>query len=82
AILISLNWVLGLIFVVASVPLLAYSYVFEGKYSDAARRSQDQVGDLATSVEESVHGIRVLKAFGRGSFALKKFQTQAEQLQG
>ncbi|RFA10018.1 ABC transporter [Subtercola boreus] len=82
AILISLNWVLGLIFAVASIPVLAYSYVFEGKYSDAARRSQDQVGDLATSVEESVHGIRVLKAFGRGPFALKKFERQAEKLRG
>ncbi|RFA07281.1 ABC transporter [Subtercola boreus] len=82
AILLSLNWVLGLIFAVASIPVLAYSYVFEGKYSDAARRSQDQVGDLATSVEESVHGIRVLKAFGRGPFALKKFERQAERLRG
>src|ERR1700712_1543450 len=82
AILISINVVLGLIFVVASIPVLAYSYVFEGRYSEAARRSQDQVGDLATAVEESVHGIRVLKAFGRGTFALKKFERQAEKLRG
>ncbi|MEF2976186.1 ABC transporter ATP-binding protein [Subtercola sp. YIM 133946] len=82
AVLISINWVLGLIFLVASIPVLAYSYVFEGRYSEAARRSQDQAGDLATAVEESVHGIRVLKAFGRGSFALKKFERQAEQLRG
>jgi ATP-binding cassette subfamily B protein len=47
-----------------------------------ARRSQDQSGDLATTVEESVHGIRVLKAFGRGSYALKNFANQAEQLRG
>jgi ATP-binding cassette subfamily B protein len=82
AVLISINWVLGLIFLVASIPVLAYSYVFEGRYSEAARRSQDQVGDLATAVEESVHGIRVLKAFGRGTFALKKFERQAEKLRG
>src|SRR6195952_4632538 len=82
AVLISINWVLGLIFALASIPVLAYGYVFEGKYSAAARRSQDQVGDLATSVEESVHGIRVLKAFGRGGYALKKFERQAEILRG
>ncbi|RFA19375.1 ABC transporter ATP-binding protein [Subtercola boreus] len=81
-ILLSLNGVLGLIFAVASIPVLVYSYVFEGRYSNAARRSQDQVGDLATSVEESVHGIRVLKAFGRGPFALSKFERQAERLRG
>ena len=45
-----------------------------------ARQSQDQAGDLATSVEESVHGIRVLKAFGRGKHALHKFTEQAETL--
>ncbi|MCS5718268.1 ABC transporter ATP-binding protein/permease [Herbiconiux sp. CPCC 205763] len=81
-ILISLNWVLGLIFAAAAVPVIAYSFAFERKYSDVARRSQDQAGDLATSVEESVHGIRVLKAFGRSRYALKRFESQAEELRG
>jgi ATP-binding cassette subfamily B protein len=82
AILISLNWMLGLIFVAAAVPVIVYSFAFERKYSDVARRSQDQAGDLATSVEESVHGIRVLKAFGRSRYALKRFERQAEKLRG
>ncbi|WP_349866505.1 ABC transporter ATP-binding protein [Leifsonia sp. WHRI 6310E] len=82
AILISWNWILGLIFLVCSIPLWIYGFVFEAKYSIIARRSQDQAGDLATAVEESVHGIRVLKAFGRGKHALKNFASQAEQLRG
>ena len=82
AILIGWNWILGLIFLVLSVPLWIYGFVFEKKYSIVARRSQDQAGDLATAVEESVHGIRVLKAFGRGKHALKKFESQAEELRG
>jgi ATP-binding cassette subfamily B protein len=81
-ILIAWNWLLGLIFLVCSVPLWIYGFVFEAKYSVIARRSQDQAGDLATAVEESVHGIRVLKAFGRGKHALKKFESQAEELRG
>ncbi|HRP98983.1 MAG TPA: ABC transporter ATP-binding protein [Terrimesophilobacter sp.] len=81
-VLVGINWVLGLIFFVLSIPLWIYGYVFENKYSVIARRSQDQTGDLATAVEESVHGIRVLKAFGRGKEALKKFQTQAELVRG
>ncbi|WP_240148214.1 ABC transporter ATP-binding protein [Diaminobutyricibacter tongyongensis] len=81
-ILIVWNWVLGLIFLVCSIPLWIYGFIFEGKYSSIARRSQDQAGDLATAVEESVHGIRVLKAFGRGKHALKNFESQAEQLRG
>ncbi|MBK4348317.1 ABC transporter ATP-binding protein [Lacisediminihabitans changchengi] len=80
--LISISWVLGLIFVICSIPLWIYGFSFEAKYSVVARRSQDQAGDLATAVEESVHGIRVLKAFGRGQHALKNFASQAEKLRG
>lgn len=78
----TLNWMLGLLFLVCSVPLVIYGYLFENKYSVVARRSQDQAGDLATTVEESVHGIRVLKAFGRGTYALRNFESQAELLRG
>jgi ATP-binding cassette subfamily B protein len=76
------NPLLAAIFLVCSVPIWIYGYVFEKKYSIIARRSQDQAGDLATAVEESVHGIRVLKAFGRGRHALKNFERQAEDLRG
>jgi ATP-binding cassette subfamily B protein len=76
------NWALALVFLVCSIPLWIYGYVFEKEYSVVARRSQDQQGDLATAVEESVHGIRVLKAFGRGTYSLEKFTRQADQLRG
>ncbi|MCA1943265.1 MAG: ABC transporter ATP-binding protein/permease [Yonghaparkia sp.] len=71
---------LGLLFFAMSVPLWIYGYLFEQKYSVIARHAQDQQGDLATAVEESVHGIRVLKAFGRGKHSLLKFAEQAELL--
>jgi ATP-binding cassette subfamily B protein len=80
AFLVAINWMLGVLFLVCSIPLWIYGYVFESRYSTVARRSQDQTGDLATSVEEAVHGIRVLKAFGRGTDALKSFGSQAEGL--
>ena len=81
-VLFTFGWLLGLIFLVASIPLWINGLLFERKYSVVARRSQDQVGDLATSVEQSVHGIRVLKAFGRGRFKLEEFSEQAEALRG
>ncbi|PYY34796.1 ABC transporter ATP-binding protein [Curtobacterium sp. MCBD17_030] len=81
-VLFTFGWQLGLIFLVASIPVWVNSVLFERKYSVVARRSQDQVGDLATSVEQSVHGIRVLKAFGRGRYKLDEFAEQAEQLRG
>lgn len=74
------HWVLGTIFVVVSAPLWIAGFVFENRYGTLSRQSQDQAGDLATAVEESVHGIRVLKAFGRGGHALQKFTRQAETL--
>ncbi len=74
------HWLLGTIFLVTSAPLWYAGYRFEKSYGTLARQSQDQAGDLATSVEESVHGIRVLKAFGRGKHALQKFTRQAETL--
>ncbi|TQJ29594.1 ABC transporter ATP-binding protein [Microbacterium sp. SLBN-146] len=74
------HWLLGLTFLVVSAPLWYAGYRFEKTYGTLARQSQDQAGDLATSVEESVHGIRVLKAFGRGKHALQKFTRQAETL--
>jgi ATP-binding cassette subfamily B protein len=74
------HWLLGTLFVVCSMPLWYAGYRFEKTYGTLARQSQDQAGDLATSVEESVHGIRVLKAFGRGKHALQKFTRQAETL--
>ncbi len=80
--LLSISWVLGVLFIVLSIPLWIYGYLFENKYSVVARRSQDQAGDLATTVEESVHGIRVLKAFGRGKHALENFANQAQELRG
>ncbi len=81
-ILLSTNWVLGTLFLVASIPVILQGYFFEKRYARLARLGQDQQGDLATAVEESVHGIRVLKAFGRGAHALKGFGVKAEQLRG
>lgn len=80
ALLFRWHWALGTVFVVCSLPLWILGYRFEQSYGVLSRSSQDQAGDLATSVEESVHGIRVLKAFGRGGHALSLFTRRAETL--
>jgi ATP-binding cassette subfamily B protein len=80
ALLFRWHWSLGVVFVLCSIPIWIVGYRFEKGYGVLARSSQDQSGDLATAVEESVHGIRVLKAFGRGGHALYKFAQQAESL--
>ncbi|WP_346957845.1 ABC transporter ATP-binding protein [uncultured Arthrobacter sp.] len=79
-VMFSMSWQLALIFLAAAVPIMIYGFRFRTRFSKVARRSQDQAGDLATTVEESVHGIRVLKAFGRSREALENFNEQAEEL--
>jgi ATP-binding cassette subfamily B protein len=71
---------LGIIFLCGAIPVTVLAFRFSRKYRKISRLSQDQSGDLATTVEESVHGIRVLKAFGRGPDALDQFTDQAEEL--
>ena len=80
AMLFTISWQLALIFLAAAIPISIYSFRFRRQFVAASRRSQDQAGDLATAVEESVHGIRVLKAFGRSREALENFTLQAEEL--
>lgn len=80
--LFNTSWVLGLIYLAGAVPIMWRSFYFRNDFRAASRLSQDQAGDLATTVEESVHGIRVLKAFGRGGEALQGFRGQADTLRG
>ena len=80
--LFSYSWLLATVFFVVMSPLWILGFRFEKEYHVTARMSQDQAGDLATSVEESVHGIRVIKSFGRGSFMTEKFASDALRLRG
>jgi ATP-binding cassette subfamily B protein len=73
---------LGLIVATASAPLILLSARYESRYAMASRLAQDQNGDLATTVEEAVLGIRVLKAFGRGNHLAEKYARQARELRG
>ncbi|MCZ4121469.1 ABC transporter ATP-binding protein [Streptomyces sp. H39-S7] len=80
AILFSQAWTLGLVLLLPIVPLVILCSVFEARYSLAARSAQDQAGDLATVVEESVLGVRIIKAFGRHRSQTDAFRTKAHGL--
>lgn len=79
-ILLTLSVKLGLIVAALAIPLIALCFQYELRYQVLARRSQDQVGDLATMVEESVLGVRILKAFGRSAHFKRQFVAQAAEL--
>jgi ATP-binding cassette, subfamily B, bacterial len=80
ALLIQLNWWLGLITGVVFAPVLPVCFRFEKRYRVLSRRVQDQQGDLATVIEEAATGIRVLKALGRGGQAAARHGAQAAEV--
>ncbi|MEW1545406.1 ABC transporter ATP-binding protein [Streptomyces tsukubensis] len=81
-ILLVQQWTLGLILMLPIVPLVVICSYFEARYSIASRRAQDQAGDLATVMEESVLGIRVIKGFGRHRSQERSFHGLAGLLRG
>jgi len=78
--LLHLHLILGLFVIAAIAPLALFTRTFELRYSRDARRVQDLTGDLATSVEESALGIRVIKSYGRRPQMLASFTGHATTL--
>ncbi|MFE6777961.1 ABC transporter ATP-binding protein [Streptomyces sp. NPDC057702] len=79
-ILLAQDWTLGLVLLLPAVPLVILCSYFEKRYSLAARRAQDQIGDLTTVVEESVLGIRIIKGFGQHRGQARAFRELALRL--
>ncbi|MEJ3742013.1 ABC transporter ATP-binding protein [Actinomycetes bacterium KLBMP 9797] len=80
ALLIHLRWPLGLLVAASCVPLFLLSRHFARSYIAASRRMQDQLGDVATLVEESAQGMRTIKSFGRRPHMAHRFARQTRQL--
>jgi ATP-binding cassette, subfamily B, bacterial len=78
--LLHIYWPLGLLVAVSAVPLFIISRRFTKQYFTAARKVQDQLGDLATQIEESAQGIRVIKSFGRRGHMAGRFGEGAHRL--
>ncbi|MBO0823813.1 MAG: ABC transporter ATP-binding protein, partial [Actinobacteria bacterium] len=77
ALLIRMNWWLGLLTGCLFLPVTVLCVRFEKRYRVLSRRYQDQQGDLATYVEEAASGIRVLKSLGRRDQAAARHLAQA-----
>jgi ATP-binding cassette subfamily B protein len=80
--LLQLYWPLGAVVLAAAAPIIIVSLRFEKKYLAISRRVQDQQGDLATRIEESALGFRVIKAFGRREHVKAQFDDGAVKLYG
>lgn len=64
------------------MPILVLSLVnFTRKYYRASHEIQQMTGDLSTRIEESVRGIRVIKALGRSPEQIQEYSESVDALQ-
>jgi len=80
ALLIHLYPPLGILVALSAIPLFLISRGLARAYLTAARRVQDQQGDLATFVEESAVGVRMIRSFGRRQHVGETFRGSAQTL--
>ena len=80
AILLAMYWPLGVVVALSIVPIAATVLHFQHEYTRLSRRAQDQSGHVATDVEESALGLRVVKSFGREDYVYDRFDRQLTDL--
>jgi len=80
AILLAMYWPLGVVVLVSVLPIGVTVYRFESEFTRLSRLAQDQSGHVATHVEESALGLRVIKSFGREEHAYQRFDERAVDL--
>ena len=80
AILLGMYWPLGVVVVVSIVPITLTVLHFQQTYTKLSRLAQDQAGHVATHVEESALGVRVVKSFGREDYTYDRFDKQLTDL--
>lgn len=78
--LLRMAWPLGLVVLASVVPVALLVHRTEHALTTVSREVQDQTGDVATSVEEGAHGLRVIKSFGRADHVYATFDERARRL--
>ena len=73
-------WPLGLAVLLTTVPLTIAGLRWERSYNQQSRAVQDEQGELATDVEESLQGIRVIRSLGRTDLVFGRFDARARRL--
>jgi ATP-binding cassette, subfamily B, bacterial len=79
-ILLAMYWPLGVVVLLSIVPITLTVLHFQQTYTRLSRLAQDQSGHVATHVEESALGVRVVKSFGREDYVYDRFDEQLTNL--
>jgi ATP-binding cassette subfamily B protein len=80
AILLAMYRPLGVVVLISIVPITLIVLHFQQSYTRLSRLAQDQSGHVATHVEESALGVRVVKSFGREDYVYDRFDKQLTNL--
>jgi len=78
--LLQMYWPLGLVVLASTVPITWLCLRNEREFTRLSRAMQDQTGDVASTVEEAAHGLRVIKSFGRVDTVFGKFDARSVRL--
>ncbi|MBU3112878.1 ABC transporter ATP-binding protein [Clostridium lacusfryxellense] len=74
--MLSLNKTMTVIAMLVVPFIFIYSYVFFYKVKNTFEKSDAQEGVLTTVLQENLSGVRVVKAFGRQSFEIEKYEKE------
>lgn len=74
--MLSLNREMTLISMVIVPVIFVFSFVFFNKIKDTFQKADEQEGVLTSILQENLNGVRVVKAFGRESFEIEKYEEQ------
>ena len=80
ALLLTINVTLALISLAFIPVLIVRGVLISRQLRGIWTRAQERMGDLGTILQESMVGIKVVKAFHRGEYENKKFSDKAEDL--
>jgi ATP-binding cassette subfamily B protein len=75
-ILLVLDWRLALVTLISVPILLVLAAHVSRRLRPLWNKIQNEVGDLGTVMQESLSGVRVVKAFAREDFEIEKYETQ------
>ena len=72
-ILFSLNWELALACFIIMIPIGFMAISLEKKFGESYGKLSDKTAEITTTAQENISGVRLVKAFAREKYKIKKF---------
>jgi ATP-binding cassette subfamily B protein len=79
-IMVTTLWQVGVAVLALVVPVIIATYLLLRRFGPLSRTLQDDTGDAASAAEESLHGVRVIRSFGRTAYAFEEYDKRATTL--